>query len=841
MIPARHRGRRILSLALVGVCLQLAVLATAAHAAEYGELGRFPFAVGTKPGQVNPNGEVDSFAVDSSEGSFYVADEPEAGEFRIQRFNVKGELQASTSFKPSEAKHVGTEGGVLGEGGMQIAVDPVRNRIYALLLYARRGKSEKEEHEEENECEEHPTTCYERNPLDSEELAAADLYGFEYKEGEGGVKELVSMKTETGVTAPILGEKGSNSLRDQGEEPKEALLNPRGLAVNPVTGDVVIAGDEDQQEDNLKVEKAESEKECRGAAQLVTIEETHAKTIKALLGRRYVDKANVLDPEQATCGAAETLEDEALPYSPVVTSGGRVLAEVKAENGVNIGLEGDENQVWEIPVKDEPAGTPGEELDTTPALLFTLDQEESLVQFGAEESAGPTMSFVPEGASTGKIYLAGVTRRPKGAGGKVPPIALALRYTESEPDKPAEAKAIGWTAGGVSEAGESEECAIPPPVGSGSILLGGFRISASEEGVVAFDRFYNPATEQRSTEAFEFGLGGKGAKCPHATATTPVIEVGAVHVSKLKPGEQATLSSEVSTADVTHIEWRFENLTAKTAETPVVVDCPHKKQTGAMAEWPAECTQGEEIGDVSVEHAFKSEGEFKVTEAIETDDLASPKIEVTREVTVGLLPLEVELTAPSSLPAEQAGKFEASVVDRNEATPHLTYVWKFGDGAESRIGPTTEKAITAEYAYKAPCSPCTVTLEVSDEAGARGAATAEIVVGKSKAEEEREREAEVAKHKAEEEQKAREQAEQEAAAKHKAEEEAARKKAEEEAAKHKAEEETKSKVSSKPLTRTQLLAKALKVCKSGPKKKRTKCEATARKKYESKAKKHKRK
>ena len=732
------RGHRRRSLAFVSACLlQLVLLALAGAAhAEYGTLGRFPFTAGKQPGQVNPEGP-HSFAVDSSEGSFYVADEPENGEYRIQRFNVKGELQASTSFKPAEAAKVGTQEGVLGFGGMQITVDPAHHRIYALLLYARRGKSEKEEKEEaaeeklqEKEIKEGKRTkleVLERTPLDSEEIAAGDLYGFEYKEGAGGVKELVSMKTETGtgVTVPILGEKGANSFRDQGEGPKEALLNPRGLAVDPVTGNVVITGDQDRQE-NINVEKG-GEKECRGAAQLVTItiKETGAKEIKASLGRRYAEKSNVLDPEQPTCGGVDALEYEGIPYSPIVTSGGRVLAEVKSEIGENIGIEGDENQVWEFPVKDEPAVTPGEELETTPSLLFTLDEEMSLVRFGAEEAAGPTMSFVPEKASTstGKIYLAGVTRVGSGGGG-APPVALILHYGESELDKPAEAKITGWTAGGVTEAGKPEECSIPP--GSSPFLLGGFRTIAGEEGVVAFDTFSKPGTPKPETEAFEFGPGGNGSKCPHATATTPAIEVGATRVSKLKAGEKATLSSEVSTADVTHVQWRFENLTTKASEPSVEVACPHEKQTGEVAE----CTQEENVGHVSVEHAFKTEGEFKITEVIETDDLASPKIEVTREVTIGLLPLEVEFNVPSGLVAEQAGTFEAMVVDRNETTPHLTYVWKFGDGTESSNGPTTA------HTYKTPCSPCTVTLEVKDAQGARGEAKAEIVVGKSKAEEE---------------------------------------------------------------------------------------------------------
>ena len=144
-IPTGLRGHRDRTLAVIGSCL-LALLAFASTAhAEYGELARFPFTPGTQAGHVNPNGGTHSFAVDSSDGSFYVADEPELGEFRIQRLNVKGEFDASMSIKPTEAKHEGTGGGVVGEGGLQIVVDPARNRIYALLLYERRGSSAGEE------------------------------------------------------------------------------------------------------------------------------------------------------------------------------------------------------------------------------------------------------------------------------------------------------------------------------------------------------------------------------------------------------------------------------------------------------------------------------------------------------------------------------------------------------------------------------------------------------------------------------------------------------------------------------------------------------------------------
>jgi hypothetical protein len=103
-----------------------------------------------------------------------------------------------------------------------------------------------------------------------------------------------------------------------------------------------------------------------------------------------------------------------------------------------------------------------------------------------------------------------------------------------------------------------------------------------------------------------------------------------------------------------------------------------------------------------------------------------------------------------------------------------------------------------------------------------------------------------AKLKAEEEAKAaaaKKHQEEEAAAKAKAEGEAkaaaeAKAKAEAEAAaKKKAEEEQAKKSSTKPLTRAQLLGKALKQCKKEkPKSKRSKCEAAAKKKYASKAK-----
>jgi flagellar biosynthesis GTPase FlhF len=124
----------------------------------------------------------------------------------------------------------------------------------------------------------------------------------------------------------------------------------------------------------------------------------------------------------------------------------------------------------------------------------------------------------------------------------------------------------------------------------------------------------------------------------------------------------------------------------------------------------------------------------------------------------------------------------------------------------------------ASYAGSSGATSVTVTHTAEEEAKAKAEAEA-----KKKAEEE------ATRKKVEEE--ARKKSEAEAVAKRKAEEEVA--------AKKKQEEEQAKKSSTKPPTRAQLLAKALKACKKQPKKKRGQCDAAARKKYGAKGKKGK--
>jgi hypothetical protein len=750
MLAARTRPLWYLVAALAALLALQGAVSTSAHA-EYGELAHFRFSAGEGSGEVLATGGL-AFAVDPNEGAFYLADEPKRGTFRIQRFNAKGQVEpgAAISFAPPGAKKgLGGEG-VLGNGGVEIAIDPKRQRVYLLLLYERREINEKEEKEEEKEEKEEEKgekpkgSKHEHFPLDAEERAAGQLYAFEFTGGK-----LVATKEKEGAPTPLVNE-GATGFKSQGEQPKEALLNPRGLAVDPVTGNVVIAGDQDQQQ-NSKVEKEEGEKECRAALQWVEIEEKTAKVSGGKPALRYVDKKSVLEPEETTC---EPEEYEAIPYAPVVTATGRVLAEVH------------ENQVWEIPASDEA----GEgERETKPSLAFTLNEQQELLEFGAEEATGPTMSLVPEGAGEGRLYLAAAVRR-KQIAETAQPAVLEVHFTDPGEGKPLQTKVIGWTAGAASEAGKHEGCAIPSPTSGRTALLGGFKeaVVGGKEGVIALDAFQHEGKE--TVEAFEYGPAGSGAQCPHTSATSPSVKVSSAAVSTLPPAQAASLSSEITSGDITRVEWQFENVTTHEKEAPLI---------GGFSFAPN--AKHELVGTTSGEHAFAHEGKYKITELLQSDNLATPTVEATREILVQPPPVEIELSGPVSVAAnEQAARFEASVKDSNEpGTPHLTYVWKFGDGGEAKHEKVASATGAEEHVYSAPGS-YTVTLEVTDGLGGRGVTTTSITVHGDRAEEE------AAAREADEARKHREEAE---AAAHKAEAEAAARKGEEEAAaKRKAEE-----------------------------------------------------
>jgi len=400
------------------------------------------------------------------------------------------------------------------------------------------------------------------------------------------------------------------------------------------------------------------------------------------LSSRYVDLENCLDGANGSGGEPACEEESpgrgAQPFSPIVSQSGKIYVERTGE-------------VWAIPTAAE----------THPKRVFALGSGQTLVEFPkgevTAEAVGSSMAFAPEGADEGRIYLTAGINSSAGV--------LALAYVEH--GETAEAKELGWT-GGQSEA-SAAKCVVPQAGSEGLWLASG----GSEDLFVLDPRRHGLTGRPASVDVFEFGPGGEG--CPHASVTPPTVKVEEKTISPVPLGKTAMLSSEVSEANAEGAEWKFKDLTTGQEEAPA--DTGYQFQT------------------TSLEHQFEHAGEYEVTEIIETDDFATPKLEVTQKVQVGEQHLVVELSYPETAVVGRPAGFEAKVDDSHEPhDPHLEYVWKFGDGTERREKATTAE-LSTQHTYLAEGTE-SVTLEVTDAHGSSGEATQVVSVGKEEVREE---------------------------------------------------------------------------------------------------------
>jgi hypothetical protein len=519
-------------------------------------------------------------------------------------------------------------------------------------------------------------------------IAAATLYAFstEVKNAEHKL-ELVGKK----------GEGAFADLSPVSEVPGVPLLEPHGIAVDPTNHDIVILGQEDEQTE------LGHEPELRTAVQRI-----HAS---GSLGPRYVDVANCLDGGSVS-GGEQACEVEGQPFSPIVVPGAKGSSEGKvyAER---------QKEVWEIPSSSKEIGSKGtiKRFETSPKRLLPtesnqeLGSEQALIEFpkaneGVVEATGGTMSFVPEGGEgEGKIYLtAAITIAEKGS---VTSSAGVLVIHYAEHAGTAEAKELGWTGGQAETTGE--KCRIPKKGNEGLLISGG-----ENEQIFVLDSHGSPV----GVDIFEFGPGGGG--CPHAGATVPSVKVKnsqgeEVEVSPVPLGEAATLSSTLSEGNAVNVKWTFDDLTTK-EEEPVV-------------------EEGYEFQTTSLKHKFEHPGEYEVTEEIETDNLANPKVTVKQKVKVGAKAMSVEFNSLTTATVGQPMQFEAAVNDPNESgTHHLKYEWTFGDGEKSS-GETTSTAFGQAHTYQGESPEEPVTLRVTDAHGVSGEVTHTISVVKEHKEE----------------------------------------------------------------------------------------------------------
>jgi hypothetical protein len=638
-----------------------------------------------------------NFAIDPKTGDLFVADEFFEGVHnfaRVQKFGPKGEFLAENRF----ALTVTTAAELGG-----IAIDAATNRLYVLVNETRPGEEE--------------TVVY-----DPELTAADTIWSLSTEETSEKLKEQKQLTKEAGELKPL------------SEEPKAALVDPAGIAVDRKTHDVVILGQQDE-----STLKGSGEEQFRAA-----VERVHAD---GTLGPRYIDQGNCLDgaepsaEEKASSGEKPCGEKGVeQPRSPIATPLGRVYVE-------------GEDEIWEI-----PAPTTGEEsfkeVTSKPKRIFRMGAQQSLITTGGQEQQAGTMSFASLGSGEGRIYLTATIAGEQSESG-----VLVLNYVEH--GEAAEVTESGWT-GGQNSVSKQAKCIIP--IASVEPLVA----AGSGEQVLVFDA--TSALEGSHVELFAFGPGLEAEACGHATASPPVVEVGEEkNATKVETGKLATITSHVTGANAMSTKWKL-----------VFTPAAGEKVT-------EELTTGYQFAAPTLSYEFTRVGHYEITETVETDNLGSAPIVVkaAQAITTTPSPPKVKIVTPhTSVVVGQMVAFEANVIDNNEATPHLKYTWSFGDGSSPVVDEeaATKSTVTrrVEHAFQSRCgASCKVTLEVEDlTAKVHSSAKAEVPVGEGQAEREaRERsEHEKAEHERTE-REAREQGEREKAAREKAEREASEKRA----------------------------------------------------------------
>ncbi len=383
-----HGPRHLAVLLATAVALTLAVALPAhASAAAWGELERFG-EKGTGVGQLE--GAEYAFGVDQSDGGLWVVDTVKEGtKFRIQKFMKSGgkyKAVASATFKPEDP---GKEEEDEIEG---VAFDPSMKRAYVLVSESR------------------PPTKKGPPRIDQFDGAAAELYAFSTEPNPAGEIVPAEGAGAEGLLA------GAEVLEPLSNEYGHSLLEPGGIAVDPVNHDVLIPGFVDRG-------KKLPESEGTAAVEALTAE-------GKLGGSKWVDETDFF--EECEC-----------INSPVVTSTGQIY------------VVGSFDEIDEIPrgLSEEP-----------PKQVFAFECEsctflEQLTEFpGENPENGSQMALGPEGNFYVRARIRLASEENFKHGGV---LVLSPTFTE-----------LGWT-GGNTQASETQACSIYEEFSSEPVLAAG--------------------------------------------------------------------------------------------------------------------------------------------------------------------------------------------------------------------------------------------------------------------------------------------------------------------------------------------------------------------------------
>ncbi len=686
----RARALLLLASCLVAITA-VSIVASGAQAAEpdgYGQLTRF--------GETGALGEAGKLAenqtrllgVDSSQNCaaesgtvncVYLLDEyaePKETErfLRLQKFVAPPgtsayALKASVEFTEKTPTLLSAE--PVDEG---LAIDPSEGRVYLLGVGAReKGLSI------DKSAKEAPLTV------------ASALFAFSTKESGSA---LVGAGTK-GPHDEVLDEEAE--LLSQSTSPGKALLEPRGIAVDPLRHEVIVLAHVDK--------KGQSEDNIANDEYVLQRIEASGK-----LGEQYVDKTGFFN--RKGIGFFK-------PQSPVVDVAKNAEGESEEHVDVLHVIE-DAEDIDEVPTSPK---TGQFELSSPPRTLAPAVEEGiDLGAFGSVSGAGGSLSAGPEGTIYG---LGGIRNEAENGGG-----ASSVDMLSPTGEK------LGWSGGQLANA-KTDACAIHEPVTEGLLPRTVSPSVAAGSGGRVFvlapefleryeyeeEEFENPETEEEEVRlipvplegpffpaVIELGPGGSG--CPQAIVPAPVASVNGIAVKgeePIRPGTEVVLSSQIKQADALEVEWNFGD------KTPPVTLKTH------------ELEENHEYQTTTIKHKYEAVGKYKVTEKVRLDDLAGaagapgqpiwegsfagPTVTETQTVNINFPLPTAKLSGPASLKPGESATFDGSTSTDPSHSPIKKYVWSFGDGTTTETTtPTVSHAFASAGTY-------TVSLTVTDELG----------------------------------------------------------------------------------------------------------------------------
>jgi hypothetical protein len=419
-----------------------------------------------------------AFGVDPTSGNVWVVDvelnSSKEEELRIKDFTAAGTLVASRTIEPNEAEVEKTEAFRQAVG---IAFDASKERAY-VLIDEESSKTPKEE------------------PAASELLAfSTKPSGTKIEPASGVTNGVLVPRATTKLTGSPIGKKEFSPTATE----KAALLEPGGIAVNPVTHQVLITG-------WVGAEKPE----------LWAITETGEIT-------------KIWDDNT---GAFE----ECCMSSPVVTKTGKILVlgdklQEVTELPSDLNSNTAPKRVFWLPRSGECSE---KEFNKEPLCPFV----EKLTAIVPPQESGGAMSIGPEGS----LFLHLKVKNASEGGFQDGAVMVVNENFEE----------TGWIGAG-SWGAANKACAVNEanPGNLGPALIAGYQGKA-----FMFER--GDRAEQEHAKVLELGAGGDPSSCPKASATKPKAEVGGVPLTSVPIASTVTFSSELTQANALSTEWEFE-------------------------------------------------------------------------------------------------------------------------------------------------------------------------------------------------------------------------------------------------------------------------------------------